>query len=238
MTETETAAVIKHGRKNFEDKRRIEFPLPSDININMMPYIIGDSSSIPEIYHHYLPIIRKCEEASPGMYGSRRVGYLTIHESFVPAGSTQRRPGLHTDRHQSSHGLETKGGGRGTECIWMQGWGGSRMGSGMYIASNVADSCMIWDCRVEIPGELGDCEHLRDMMGEGQMLKENNLYWLSDATPHEALPMKVDGYRQFFRWVGDEVAVWYEQHSTRNPLGIEPRGRIVTENKFEAYVLK
>ena len=41
--------------------------------------------------------------------------------------------------------------------------------------------------------------------------------------------------RQYFRLVTSEVSVWYEEHSTPNPLGIKPPDsvKIIKGNKFK-----
>ena len=54
---------------------------------------------------------------------------------------------------------------------------------------------------------------------------------MTDATPHEALPLKESGYRQFIRIVGPDVSIWYADHSTPNPK-CEARAMIVHGNKF------
>lgn len=49
-------------------------------------------------------------------------------------------------------------------------------------------------------------------------------------TPHESLPLTEAAHRQFFRLVTSEVrprhdaqvALWYRDHSTANPLGVRP----------------
>merc|ERR1712130_1055989 len=103
---------------------------------------------------------------------------------------------------------------------------------GIYFASNVASTCRLWDCRIiadrvndkEIIGRNGDIEHLRSTLKRAEIpsdtMKPNNLYWITDRTPHEVLPMKHKGYRQFVRIVCHEVGVWYEAHSTPNPFGL------------------
>jgi hypothetical protein len=87
---------------------------------------------------------------------------------------------------------------------------------------------------------MGDCEHLRDTLQPNlrKELQANTLYWITDRTPHESLPMTEGAMRQFFRLVTSDVDLWYEQHSTPNPLGVQPNGKIITENKFENYLLK
>ena len=89
--------------KFFGSKGRVTFPEPRGIEINMMPFIMGDYSTIPEIYQHYRPLIDLCLQDTHDLDRCSqelgKIGYLTIHESLVMAGETQRRPGLHTDGH-------------------------------------------------------------------------------------------------------------------------------------------
>jgi len=48
------------------------------------------------------------------------------------------------------------------------------------------------------------------------------LYWLTDRTPFESLPLQEAAQRQFFRIVTSQVSLWYADHSTVNPLGVRP----------------
>lgn len=217
-----------------ERASKVEFPKPTGININMMPFVSGDLSTIPDEFRGYDEIIQLCLRDLRLSSDSPAIFYLTIQESFVEPGSCQRRPGLHTDMLSTlTWGELTKKGG-GT--LTGNSWGGSVQSlGGIFLASNVADSCRAWDARVDYPGLLGDCSGMREALGEGTMLEANHLYWITDRTPHEALPMAEGGHRQFFRLVTDNVDVWYTQHSTSNPLGVKPpmHVKIVTENKFD-----
>ena len=125
---------------------------------------------------------------------------------------------------------------------------------GIYMISNIHNSCRAWDCIIkdDAVGHLGDIEHLRNELN-GYILTHTvnkqhgsyrrlipflsgNLYWITDRTPHESLPMKREGYRQFFRLVTSEVDVWYEQHSTKNPNGVVPDPnitKIIKTSKFQ-----
>jgi len=195
----------------------ISFPVPSDLYVNMMPFVMGDLESLPENMRHYFPLIQQCA-LTPG-----EVVYLTVHETWVYEGSYQRRPGIHTDG--TSH--TPWGGGS---------WGGSENGKGIYLCSTDG-ACRAWD--VILPESLVDdqgapTESGRDVLHRSQevSLDENVLYWMSDRTPHESLRSTQDHYRQFFRLVGSEVEFWFKQHSTANPLGIQPDAKIVTESKF------
>ena len=105
--------------------------------------------------------------------------------------------------------------------------------------------CYVWDCTLqadnidgtEVIGSLGDVEHLRDMLpGEPQMMKAKTVYWITDRTPHESLPLKEDAYCQYIRLVTSKVSLWFEEHSTKNPLGVVPDPEItaiVKGSKFE-----
>jgi len=74
---------------------KINFPKSNDININMMPFIIGDKMSIPKEYQHYYPLIETCLVDSDE---NGKVGYLSISESFVKKNTSQRRSGIHTEK--------------------------------------------------------------------------------------------------------------------------------------------
>ena len=53
--------------------------------------------------------------------------------------------------------------------------------------------------------------------------------------------MKTRTYRQFFRIVTAEVSFWYKDHSTANPLGVQPDPnitKIVVGNKFSEEGVK
>ena len=52
------------------------------------------------------------------------------------------------------------------------------------------------------------------------VLEAKRLYWITDTTPHEALPHygSQPVPRQFFRVVAGGLALWYSQHSTPNPM--------------------
>ncbi|KAL1520867.1 hypothetical protein AB1Y20_022428 [Prymnesium parvum] len=63
-------------------------------------------------------------------------------------------------------------------------------------------------------------------------IQKGQLFWVTDRTPHESLPLKEKQYRQYFRLVTSRISVWYEAHSTPNPLGVQPAAPIVTYNKF------
>ena len=178
----------------------------------MMPFIFGDNSSVPENLHSYIPLIDKCDKLTKG-----KVAYLTIQESFVTKGSTQRRPGIHTDATKDF------------------GWGGGEWGGkkkGIYIASSDG-SCRIWNCMIEGNNVDQYGGLLISPEDDPNYLDPNNLYWLTDRTPHEALSVNEDTNRQFFRLVSDEISIWWKQHSTENPLGVQPNCKVLTHSKFE-----
>lgn len=135
------------------------------------------------------------------------------------------------------------------------GWGGlgalkggplggvvdEQLAGGIYMASNISNSCRIWNCTLdrlsEIVGNLGDVEHLRELLGEGEPLNADELIWMTDATPHESVPLPNGGYRQFFRLITSSMSVLFSQHSTANPLGILPDPKITTivdDDKFKS----
>ena len=118
------------------------------------------------------------------------------------------------------------------------------MKGGIYLASTIRNSCKLWDCQVipdeeegrDIIGKFGDIEHLRKYIGPGEVMEENKMYWITDLTPHESLPLETRTYRQWFRLVTSRVSLWFQDHSTPNPLGIVPDPeitKIVKGSKFD-----
>ena len=136
---------------------------------------------------------------------------------------------------------------------------------GIYMASSVENSCRAWNCKIvpeeeddhgaggnnvaddnsggrrkgnnEAIGRLGSIEHLRHLLPEELALtmKANCLYWMTDRTPHESLPLKRGTHRQFFRLVMSQVSLWYEDHSTPNPNGVEPDPKITKIVKGDKF---
>jgi len=217
----------------------VMWPKPKDININMMPFIMGQRESIPDAYQEYWELIEafKLPEAELG-----KVGYLTIHESLVPAGQSQRRAGLHIE----SPGKPMDNGGVYHEDRYDWGCGvvmgdNSEVQGGIYMASTVPNSTRIWNVQIRNPasvvGKFGDLEHIRDVLDDGISMEAGIMYWMTDATPHESLALQKGKYRQFFRLVTSSLTAWYPEHCSANPLGIVPDPnitKIVAGNRFES----
>lgn len=191
-----------------------EFPkYRGGIAVNMMPFVYGDRDSIPRELHGYLPIVDRCARLERG-----KVAYLTIDESAVTAGRSQRRAGAHTD------GTRTTAWGGGP-------WGGKATDGGIYMASSDG-SCRVWDAIV--PGEsVSDHGAVSGLRAEdAERMRGGALYWMTDRTPHESLPVERDTLRQFVRVVSNKVGAWWARHSTANPLGVMPDCAILTWSKF------
>jgi len=222
------------------------FPEPQDINVNMLPFVMGQMTSVTEEYQHYWPMIEACNMPKEE-HG--KVGYLTVHESLVPKGQSQRRPGLHIE----TPGLVMTEDGKYHNHPFMWGCGLLRTSAehdqhpelpkvegGIYMASNVANSCEVWQALITDPGLVvghhGDLEHIREVLGKGHLMEPNTIYWLTDKTPHESLPLKEEAYRQFFRVVTSALSAWFPEHSTENRLGTTPDPtitKIIEGSKFD-----
>ena len=132
-----------------------------------------------------------------------KVYYLTIDESWVEAGSSQRRPGLHID---SPGDVKVRSGRGAGHTYYGHAWGrggahltGMDHGAefsfdrenrtilygGIYLASNMANTTRVWNCGVEpeVVRRLGDIEYLRaGLPGPGEILLPNKLYWITDRS--------------------------------------------------------
>lgn len=196
---------------NYKEISPIIFPEPSNLNINMMPIVMGDESSVPDFAKSYTDLINKCN------FKRGTTIYLTVNEDIIERGTTQRRPGIHTD------GIKING-----KDI---GWGGGTWGGqdGIYLASTDG-ACKIWDCQTYDVDYMGE---IKAMEMPGDLMKPNILYWITDRTPHEALPSSQTTMRQFFRLVSEDIGIWWSKHSTHNPLGVKAKSYISYEDKFK-----
>jgi len=190
----------------YKEYAQVTFPEFTGAKVNMMPFVFGDLKTIPEYLQQYIDIINQCN------FEKGTVCYLTVHESVVK-NTTQRRGGVHVE----APNLLSWGGGA---------WGGMSPNKGVYMASTDG-ACQVWDEIVTDRDHHGACEPL----GEPEKMKPNTLYWMTDKTPHQAL--ESNGKRQFIRIVSSEISLWFKQHNTKNPLGIEPTCEIVEWNKFK-----
>jgi hypothetical protein len=215
-----------------------KFPEPRGINVNMMPIMHPwhRPGTIPDYLKGYMDLIMACPVTQ-----RHRVMYLTVQEGWVDAGQTQRRPGLHIEQSLANRGRAFRPGEEGHETIaWGGGFSRDRnlFLGGIYMASNVADSCRVWPVLIRDPGLVvdkhGGIEHMRHLLGGGHALAANELVWMTDHTPHESLPAKQRCYRQFFRLVVGGIGVWYSKHNTPNPRGVEPSCPVSDEDKFAA----
>jgi hypothetical protein len=210
--------------------------------------------SLPPAFRAYLPLIEACpltaddagkigyltiDESWPAAgHAQRRPGLHTespglveqvgvVAPEAIGAASGEWKPaagggrtfmwgGGHYVRQTSDHGNATLPGLRGAYH------------GGLFIASTVAASTAVWNARVSphAVGKHGSLEHLRACLGEGYRLPANAMVWLTDATPHESLPLPEAATsaapRQFFRLVTSRVSGWYRAHSTANDLGVTP----------------
>ena len=79
---------------------KVKFPKPTGLNINMMPFIMSskfENSKLPEYLREYHRALMH-HILSQNQGERDKIGYLTINESMVEKGKTQRRPGLHVER--------------------------------------------------------------------------------------------------------------------------------------------
>lgn len=89
-----TSNGFEDGFVAFARVGNVEFPEPDDQNVNMMPLIFGHNDSLPDDLQCYFHLIEQCPYLSTCL---GKVGYLTVHESYVNIGDTQRQGELHIE---------------------------------------------------------------------------------------------------------------------------------------------
>jgi hypothetical protein len=73
----------------------------------------------------------------------------------------------------------------------------TKLHGGIFFGSNVSGTCAIWPNKIVVdvddPGAVGtggSCEHLRHYLGPALEMKAREIWWMTDRTPHEALPQR------------------------------------------------
>ena len=185
----------------------------------MMPFIQGDASSLPDAYKPYAKIINE------NYLEKGEIGLLTIHESFVEGGKSQRgynsmgiNRNVHIEvgRHEKLNCWGGSGGG--------SSWGGKYKTllddqTMVLIANSISDTCRVWDVKEMAFTKDGDLSAYIDKYPAetGMILKSGEVAKISIFTPHEAINQTQSGKRQFFRIVGKGVK-GREDYFTINPL--------------------
>ena len=189
---------------------KIQFPEFTGVKCNMMPFIQGDSLSIPEIYRPYSKIINE------NYLEKGEIGFLTIDEKFVEAGKSQR--GYNNSKINRNVHIEV---GRNKNC---NRWGGNDKtilddSTMVLIANSVSDTCRVWDSKELAYTNDGDLSDYIEKYPEntGILLKSGEVAKISIFTPHECINQLVSSVRQFFRIVGKGVN-GREDYFTINPL--------------------
>lgn len=218
----------------------VKFPMPGGHRVNMMPVIPSrpDLNPLPQ----YQDMIERCSQDG-------EVWYLTVDESLVLPGESQRRAGVHVEAPgKSSFGGGPHFGGGSDDTVDLSWGGGGNWGGGspqpdpdtkgfvdgIYMASTVSGSCRAWNVEVTDRDHHGVCERPE---GAGHLMGAGELWWMTDKCPHEALPVRAATYRQFFRLVSPKVSVWFARHNTPNPLGVQPSCRVTNQDKFATLAL-
>ncbi len=193
----------------------ITFPEFTGLRCLMMPYIQGDPESVPEIYRTYSRIVEDV------FIEKGAVGFLTIDESVVVAGKPHRG-----DRAKHSRAIHTEAGTRPFSGVYR--WGGGGWGNRdnvrldadtkILLASNIDDSCAVWDATRHDTSFDGDIGHAASLYpyDAAKLLKAGEVHQIGILTPHESLPIENGGARQFLRIVGAGVH-GREPYFTENP---------------------
>ena len=144
---------------------QVEFPAPADRNVNMMPFVFGDKESLPDDLKCYFPLIEQCPYLKDDL---GKVGYLTVHESYIDAGKAQRREGLHIESPGVSFPNDENApsfapGVEEEPDNWGKGFflGPDRYDGGIFFASSVQDTSKVWNALVDnrVSGIVDDMVH-------------------------------------------------------------------------------
>ena len=197
---------------------QIEFPEFTGVRCSMMPFIQGESSSLPQEFQPYANIINE------NYLEKGEIGFLTIDERFVNAGKSQR--GFNSFGINRNVHIEV---GRHEQMNCWGGSGGSSWGGKLktvlddntkvLIANSISDTCRLWNKEEKRHTKDGDLSaYINDYPeNTGLLLKCGEVAKISIFTPHECVSQKYSSNRQFFRIVSKGVK-GREDYFTINPL--------------------
>lgn len=198
-------------------KNVIEFPKQQNLKCVMMPFIQGEIWSLPKEFISYSKII------NDNFIEKGEVGFLTIDESYVYAGKSQRgynSKGIERNVHIEVGRVNNKN-------RWGSGgssWGGKENTllsdeTRVLISNNIDDTCRYWDSIDKSYTKDGDLSDYIQRYPEntGILMKKGEVANISIFTPHECISQNKSGYRQFFRIVGKGMK-GREDYFTKNPL--------------------
>ncbi|KXS21217.1 hypothetical protein M427DRAFT_313785 [Gonapodya prolifera JEL478] len=154
------------------------------------------------------------------------VVHLTIDERNVPAGESHQRSGLYVESHvlRSKDSLEPLNRQvfyRSGEGV-LDGWTKQPV-DGIYFGSNVSHSSRVYhhivrnNALVDRDGALGSMRHLFTTPLD---LKAGDIFWITDRTPQESLPLPGSGmvHRQFLDLWWDRLMCGFRNTTHRIPL--------------------
>ena len=152
-----------------------------------MHHLDVQSPVMPGGFEDYTDVVHSlCQQAGV----LTREVHVTVDESVVQAGRSQRRPGAHVDgcyipdlgrwRHYATDGSPIP-----------------RMA--IIVAASVP-GCIVYQGEFDgWPSEYGDLEEIRDQLGAGALLPANEAFLLSPHCVHESLPFTEPTTRAFLR---------------------------------------
>lgn len=209
--------------------QKVHFPAYSGIRCLMMPYIQGDSASVPDTYAPYKDIIDSV------FVKQGAIGFLTIDESPTIAGAPHRG-----QRAKHGRALHTEAGRvPGPLYAWGSGWGVPIPSPGsdpnqkpvlryrvtldrdvkILLANNLDDSCAVWNTEHEDTSLDGDIGYAASEYpySNATFLKAGEVHEIGILTPHESMPVTQRFDRQFLRIISAGVH-GREEYFTPNPL--------------------
>jgi len=188
--------------------------------ILMMPFIQGDVESLPSGLDNYHGFVKEFA------LDRGQIGFLTIDDKYVEAGSAQRGYG------NSDRTLHTEACANGMWKSWktmdLSTWGGdSTWGQAqpvfldddlqVLIGNSIDNTCAVWDAEEQptIDGDLGHVAN-RYPRSQSHMMPAGEIVKIGIRTPHECIKQPNSEARQFIRIVGSGVH-GRAPHFTVNP---------------------
>jgi hypothetical protein len=156
-----------------------------------------DDPMMAEGFEDYLePVLSLCMSAG----ATKGTAHMTVDEKIIKAGMSQRRPKPHVDGRyipKLGHWGDHPGNGWKHYCNDVGGGSNGRMP--IIVAASVS-GCKAWRGVFDgVPADDGDLSHIKDQLGEGELLPAQFGYLLSPDCVHESMVFQEETQRTFLR---------------------------------------
>jgi hypothetical protein len=193
--------------------------LAEEIDVNMMPIKLGLQyrDTIPDNLKFCIPLIAECEHFLTRYSLQGNVAYVTLQRSFVKAGTSQRRPGIHIDAPIIKC--------EGSPYFCNVNWGVEaflgQMNGGIFVWTDQPETCGIYNLGVpDLADLVRDFDNVKEGGVDLEFLRDELDWTVRKMAPalKEKIPSAIEAHNQRMREISAEVGYPQRQITVNRKL--------------------